>query len=90
MRAKVLNYRIIVTPDKQTGSGKPGYTALSPTLGVADDGDTIEEALANVKGAIKAYIESLIEDKEPVPVDNPQEDILTTTQVTVSPSLRFA
>lgn len=30
-------------------------------LGVADDGDTVEEALANVRGAIKAYRESLIQ-----------------------------
>ena len=71
MRTKVLNYRIIVTPDTQTGTGKPGYTALCPTLGVADDGDTIEEAIENVKGAIQAYIDSLVEDKEPVPVNHP-------------------
>ena len=81
MQTKVLNYRIIVTPDKQTGTGKPGYTALCPTLGVADDGDTIEEALNNVRGAIQAYVSSLVEDKQPVPVDQPQQDIVTTTQI---------
>ena len=42
MQTKVLNYRIIITPDKQTGTSKPGYTALCPSLGVADDGDTID------------------------------------------------
>ena len=90
MRAKVLNYRILITPDKETGTGKPGYTAISPTLGVADDGDTIEKALSNVRGAIKAYIESLAEVEQPVPVDQPEKDIVTTTQVSVSPRLRFA
>ena len=90
MRAKILNYRILVTPDKETGTGKPGYTAISPTLGVADDGDTIEEALSNVGGAIKAYVESLAEDKQPVPVDRPEQDFVTTTQVSVSSKLRFA
>ena len=89
MRTKVLNYRIIVSPDYQTGTGKPGFTALCPTLGVADDGDTVEEALKNVKRAIQAYIYSLVEDKLPVPVDKPQEDIITTTQVTVPPALRL-
>ena len=47
MEKQVLNYRIIIEPDKQTGTGKPGFTAYCPTLGVADDGDTIEEALQN-------------------------------------------
>lgn len=90
MKAKVLKYRIIVAPDTQTGTGKPGFTALCPTLGVADDGDTVEEALENVKGAIKVYVDSLVEDKEPVPVDQPQQDIITTAQVTAPSSLRFA
>lgn len=89
MRTKVLNYRIIVSSDTQTGTGKLGFTAFCPTLGVADDGDTIEEALKNVKGAIQAYIDSLVEDKEFVPVDQPQQDIITTTQVVVPHSLRF-
>lgn len=59
MQTTVLNYRVIVEPDTQTGTGKPGFTALCPTLGVADDGDTIEEALTNVKGAIEAYTQAL-------------------------------
>lgn len=90
MGIKVLNYRIIVTPDTQTGTGKAGYTAFCPTLGVADDGDTVEEALRNVKGAIQAYVDSLVEDKKIVPVDQPQQDIVTTTQIAAPPSLRFA
>lgn len=90
MKTKALDYRIIITPDTQTGTGKAGFTALCPTLGVADDGDTIEEALKNVKGAIQVYVDSLVEDKERVPVDQPQQDIVTTTQVTAPPSLRFA
>lgn len=90
MTTKVLNYRIIVSPDTQTGTGKVGFTALCPTLGVADDGDTVEEALENVKGAIQVYIDSLVEDKEPVPVDQPQQDIVTTTQVVAPSRLRFA
>lgn len=90
MKTKVLNYRIIVTPDKQTGTGKLGFTALCPTLGVADDGDTVEEALRNVRGAIKAYVSSLVEDKQAVPVDEPEYDIITTTQIDAPPKLLFA
>lgn len=86
MRTKVLNYRIIISPDDQTGTGKTGFTAFCPTLGVADDGDTIEEALENVKGAIQVYVDSMVEDKEPVPVDQPQQDIVTTTQISAPSS----
>lgn len=83
MRTKVLNYRIVVMPDTQTGTGKSYFTAYCPTLGVADDGETVEQALANVKGAIQEYVDSLIEDGLPVPLDSPERDILTTTQITV-------
>ncbi|MBI2009857.1 MAG: type II toxin-antitoxin system HicB family antitoxin [Candidatus Chisholmbacteria bacterium] len=88
MQTKLLNYRIIVEPDKQTGTNKPGYTASCPTLGVADDGDTIEAALHNVRGAIQAYVASLVEDNRPVPIDKPEKDIVTTTQVNISGNFR--
>ena len=87
---KVLNYRILVEADRQTGTGKRGFTALCPTLGVADDGDTIEEAIENVRNAIQAYVESLIADKLPVPVDAPERDLVTTTQVSVSGNFQIA
>jgi len=90
MQTNVLHYRIIVTPDKQTGTGKAGYTALCPTLGVADDGDTIDEAIQHVKGAIQVYVDSLVEDKQPVPVDDPGRDVVTTTQINAPPSFQFA
>ena len=90
MQTKVLNYRVIVTPDKQTGTGKAGFTALCPTLGVADDGDTVEKAIFNLKGAIQAFVDSLIEDKEPVPVDQPEHDIVTTTQINTSQRFQYA
>ena len=90
MDTKVLNYRIIVEPDKQTGNGKPGYTAYCPTLGVADDGDTIDKAISNLKDAIETYVESLISDKIPVPVDKTDSDIITTTQINVTGNFQIA
>lgn len=83
MQTKALNYKIIVEPDIQTGTGKSGFYAYSPTLGVADDGDTMEEAIVNVTEAIKVYVESLVEDNEPVPVDK-KDNIITSTQINVS------
>jgi len=90
MDAKILNYRIIIEPDEQTGTGKPGFTAFCPALGVADDGETVEEAIKNVRGAIKAYVQSLIQDRKPVPVDNPQKDLITTTQISITGKFQIA
>ncbi len=90
MQTTVLNYRIIVEPDTYTGSNKPCFTAFCPTLGVADGGDTVEEALKNVKGAIEAYVESLVEDGLSVPVDKPDQDFITTTKVNIRGNIQFA
>ena len=90
MKKRILNYRIIVTPDVQTGTNKPGYTAYCPVLGLADDGDTIEEAISNLNGAIQIYIDSLVEDGLPVPMDNPDHDMVTTTQIEAPPTLQPA
>ena len=90
METKILNYRIIIEPDKQTGTGKSGYTALCPTLGVADDGKTIEQAINNVRNAIQVYVESLIADNLHVPLDQPDKDFVTTTFVNVSGNFQTA
>lgn len=90
MKTTVLNYRVIVEPDTRTGTEEPCFTATCPTLGVADGGDTVEEAIANVRGAIQAYVESLVDDKLPVPIDQPGRDLITTTEVKVSGNIQFA
>jgi predicted RNase H-like HicB family nuclease len=64
---KILNYTVIMTPD-ETG----GYVVTCPALpGLVTEGDTLEEARAMAADAIRCYIESLLEDGEPVPTDNP-------------------
>ena len=90
METKVLNYRIIIEPDKQTGTKKTGYTALCPTLGVADSGETIEQAIKNVRNAIQTYVESLITDNLFVPLDQPDKDFVTTTFVNVPGNFQTA
>lgn len=52
-----------------------GYTVYVPILpGCVSEGDTREEALANIKEAIELYIESLEEDGEPVPSEEDVEE----------------
>ncbi len=67
MKTKLYNYKILVEPDVRTGTNQPCYTALIPTLGVASDGNTIEEAIENVKEAGSLYLETLVEDGLGIP-----------------------
>ena len=86
-----LDYRVVVKPDKRMGSGKHCYVASCPTLGIADDGDTVEEALENIRNTITFHIECLQEEGKEIPVDSPHEELVTNTQVQVSfSSLRLA
>ncbi len=58
---------VILIPDLESG----GYTVEVPSLpGCVSEGDTVEEALANIKEAITGFEETLIELGREVP----QED----------------
>ncbi len=58
-----MKYTVII----ETGQ-ESGYVAHVPSLrGCVSQGGTREQALANVKEAIEAYIEALLEDGIPVP-----------------------
>lgn len=65
-------FRVILEPNE---SG--GYTVSVPLLpGCISEGDTREEALANIKEAIELYIESLEADGEPIPAEESVEEAL--------------
>jgi predicted RNase H-like HicB family nuclease len=58
--------QVILIPDLEAG----GYTVEVPSLpGCVSEGDTVEEALANIKEAIDLHIESMIAHGEDVPED---------------------
>jgi len=77
----VLNYRVILKSDNQTGSNKPCYVAHCPTLGVVDDGDDTKEALKNIKETIKFHLKSLQQEHKEIPVDYPNEEMIVNTQI---------
>jgi antitoxin HicB len=55
--------QVILIPDEIGG-----YTVEVPSLpGCISEGDTIDEALANIKEAIELYIEVLREDGKSIP-----------------------
>jgi predicted RNase H-like HicB family nuclease len=56
-------FRVILEPNELGG-----YTVTVPLLpGCISEGDTRDEALANIREAIELYIESLHADGEPIP-----------------------
>lgn len=57
-------YTIILHPDSEEG----GYTVTVPALpGCITQGETLEEAIAMAKDAIRLYIDTLIAEGETVP-----------------------
>jgi len=60
-----MKFRVIIEPDLEDG----GYVVSCLSLpGCHSQGDTLEEALANIREAIAGYIESLKKHGDPVPV----------------------
>jgi antitoxin HicB len=64
---KGVNMRqVVLIPDVANG----GFTVIVPSLpGCVSEGNTEEEALANIKDAIDLYIQDMIADGEEVPED---------------------
>lgn len=59
-------YTIIIHPAEEGG-----YWVEVPALpGCYSQGESIDEAMRNIKEAIELHIEGLMEDNEPVPVEN--------------------
>lgn len=70
-------FRVILEPNELDG-----YTVTVPLLpGCISEGDTKEEALANIKEAIELYIESLQADGEPIPTEEAVEEALVEVAV---------
>lgn len=58
-------YRVLLNKEPEGG-----FTVLVPTLpGCVTYGETMDEAIVNVREAIELYIESLIAHGEPVPTE---------------------
>jgi antitoxin HicB len=70
-------FRVILEPNELGG-----YTVTVPLLpGCISEGDTRDEALANIKEAIELYIESLQADGEPIPSEEAAEEAVVEVPV---------
>ncbi len=60
-----MKYTVIIEQGRESG-----YVAYVPSLkGCVSQGKTKDEALKNIKEAMEAYVEALLEDGLPVPVE---------------------
>jgi antitoxin HicB len=70
-------YTVVLTPDLAEG----GYTVTVPALpGCITEGDTVEDALTNVREAIACHIQGLALDGEPIPEER-EAPLLTAIEV---------
>ena len=61
----MLTYTVELEPQKEGG-----YTVTVPALpGCISEGDTLEEALGNIKDAIEGYLKVLAKHSRPVPLE---------------------
>jgi antitoxin HicB len=70
-------FRVILEPNELRG-----YTVTVPLLpGCISEGDTRDEALANIREAIELCIESLQADGEPIPCEEAAEEAVVEVPV---------
>ncbi|MBB5495783.1 type II toxin-antitoxin system HicB family antitoxin [Nocardiopsis metallicus] len=62
---RTLRIPATLIPDTELG----GYVAHAIGVGVVSQGETTEEAMANLREALELYFED--EDEQDLPVDNP-------------------
>ncbi len=69
---RVLNYRVILEPAEEGG-----FTVTVPSLpGCISEGDTKEEALENIKDAIKGYLKVCKKYGDPIPKSDVLEEVV--------------
>lgn len=72
----VYKFSVVIEKDKD------GYFAFCPELqGCYTQGDTYEDALENIRDAIRLHVEDRIEEGEEIP--QPESISLTSLEVTV-------
>lgn len=60
---KIYDFNVLLEPDEESG----GYVVSCPSLpGCYSQGDTIEEALENIREAILLCLEDMLAQNEPI------------------------
>lgn len=66
-----MRYTVIIESGRESG-----YVAICPALpGCVSQGRTKRDVLKNIREAIEVYVESLLQDGLPVPVERGRETV---------------
>jgi predicted RNase H-like HicB family nuclease len=84
MKTIVLNYNVILQKEGKV------FVAHVPTLGIADSGESVEEAKRNVQEAIECHVEGLIKTGDSVPPCDTMEVFVSQSQVRITSPFQFA
>ncbi len=89
MEKKVLNYRIIIEPEKYA-DGSSVYVAYCPTLDISDYGDSVEEVLSSIREGIELAVESLAKENSEIPTDDVERQMITSTRISLPGNLKVS
>jgi antitoxin HicB len=74
---RALDFKVLLDPDEETG----GYVVTCPALpGCYSQGDTIDEALANIREAILLCLEDM--QAQNLPISDMSRTLITSVAVT--------
>ncbi len=74
---RLFDYKVVLEPDP-----KGGFVVVCPALpGCYSQGETVKDALKNIKEAIELCIEDLKAHKEPIP--DPSQELVGSVLVSV-------
>jgi antitoxin HicB len=75
---KIYDFNVLLEPDEESG----GYVVSCPSLpGCYSQGDTIEEALENIREAILLCLEDMVAQNEPI--TDASKTLITSVAVAV-------
>jgi antitoxin HicB len=74
----MARYTILLYHDEEDR----GYSVLIPLLGVATQGESLDEAMAMAKEAAELHVRGLIEDGEPV-LEEEEPPIVASIDITI-------
>lgn len=89
MEKRILNYRIIIEKEKYE-DGSFVYVAYCPTLDISDYGDSVEGVLSSIRDGIELAVESLAKEGIEVPVDNIDEQIITSAKINIPSNIKIS
>lgn len=89
MQQKIANYTVVIERQRRLGTNKIYYMAYVPILGIATDAYTIEEVEKEIKSLMEFHLESLVKEKEDIPLET-EETFITKSQVNLPKGASFA